>query len=401
MLETTVQTGLDRLLQDPTPLKGRRWGLLSHHAAVTADLVPAHVALREAGGDAVALLAPEHGYYGVEQDMVPAEGGEDPLTGLPIHSLYGSSADSLVPDPSIFRDLDLLLIDLQDVGTRYYTYAATAVWTAEVAADAGCKVLVLDRPNPLGGEVVEGDLRGQGFESFVGAFEMPVRHGLTLAEVVLLEALRRGFHHAVEAVRMEGWRRWMLWPQTDRPWIAPSPNMPSFEAAQVYPGTCLLETTQLSEGRGTTRVFQWAGAPGADPGALVEHLHGRGLPGVRFLPLRFRPQYQKHAGEVCSGVEIVVTDPEDFAAYRTGIEILAAFRTLAPDAFAWREDAYEFVDDQPAIDLLTGGTAVREALDGEDDPYPALEHMFSSWEADEIRFREERRIVLLYPEHGV
>lgn len=400
MLETTVQTGLDRLLEDLTPLKGRRWGLLSHHAAVTSDFRPGHVALQQAGEAPVVLLAPEHGYYGVEQDMVPAEGGEDPMTGIPIRSLYGESSDSLVPDPSIFRDLDLFVIDLQDVGTRYYTYAATAVWSAEVAADAGCKVMVLDRPNPLGGDGVEGSLRGKDLESFVSAFSMPVRHGLTLAELVNLEALRRGFHHAVESMRMEGWRRWMSWPQTERPWIAPSPNMPSFETAVVYPGACLLEATELSEGRGTTRPFLWSGAPGVDAGALVEHLNGRNLPGVRFLPIQFRPQFQKHAGEVCSGVETVVTDPEDFEALRTGVELLAAYRITAPEAFAWREAPYEFVDDTPAIDLLTGSSAVREALDADDeDPLPALEHFASSWESDEIAFREERRIVLLYPEH--
>jgi uncharacterized protein YbbC (DUF1343 family) len=390
-----IATGLDRLLDAPQPLAGRRWALLAHAAAVTADLVPAHLALARSGVPPAVLFAPEHGYYGVEQDMVPAAGGRDPLTGLPIRSLYGDSEASLRPSPEAFEGLDLLVVDLQDVGARYYTYAATAVWAAEGALAAGCEVWVLDRPNPLGGEAVEGNLPREGFESFVGAFRLPVRHGLTLGELVLLEARRRGWpEQALEIWPVRGWRRSRLWPEAGRPWIAPSPNLPAFSTALLYPGACLVEATGLSEGRGTTRPFHWVGAPGVDAGAVTDLLTARRLPGVRFVPVYFRPQFQKHRGEVCAGVETVVTDRRAFRPYRTGIELLAAFREAAPAVFAWREAAYEFVADRPALDLLTGGEACRRALESG----RGLTDWIASWAADEETFREERRGVLLYPE---
>jgi uncharacterized protein YbbC (DUF1343 family) len=394
-----LDNGLDRLLEDDhrlARLGEARWGLLAHHAAVTRDLVPIHLALAEEAGLPTVLFGPEHGYSGVEQDMVAAEDATDPLTGVPIRSLYGDSEDSLVPEPAAFDGLDLLLVDLQDVGARYYTYAATAVWAAEVAAGAGCPVWVLDRPNPLGGEKIEGGLIRPGFESFVSAFSVPARHGMTLAELVLLEARRRGFEDAVEVVPMEGWSRAMEWPETGRPWIAPSPNMPGYETAQVYPGSCLVEATEISEGRGTTRPFLWNGAPGVDPRALVERLEGARLDGVGFLPLLFRPQFQKHAGEVCAGIEMVVTDRDTFRPYRAGIELLRAFRDVAPEAFVWREKPYEFIEDVPAIDLLTGDERFREALEAGDDA--AVEAWIDSWAEEEAAFREERRPVLLYPE---
>ena len=208
----TVRTGLDLLLADPQRLAGRRWALLAHHAAVTADLAPAHLALAAAAGPPAVLFGPEHGYFAVEQDMVGAADQVDPLAGIPIRSLYGDSEDSLVPRPEAFAGLDLLVVDLQDVGARYYTYAATAVWAAEVAARAGVPTLVLDRPNPLGGEVIEGAPVGEGehLVSFVSAFRIPARHGLTLGELVRLEARRRGFEDAVEILPMTGWRRSML-----------------------------------------------------------------------------------------------------------------------------------------------------------------------------------------------
>jgi uncharacterized protein YbbC (DUF1343 family) len=394
-----IATGLDRLLADPTPLAGRRYGLLAHQAAVTADLAPGHLALAAAGAPPRRLFGPEHGFYGVEQDMVPAASGRDPLTGLPIRSLYGDSAASLVPAAAAFDGLDLLVVDLQDVGARYYTFAATAVWAARVAAGCGCEVLVLDRPNPLGGELVEGNLPEPGLESFVGAFPHPVCHGLTLGELVLLEARRQGFDEAVRVLPMSGWRRALRWPRTGRPWIAPSPNMPAYETARVYPGGCLVEATTLSEGRGTARPFLWLGAPGVDPAALAVELHRRELPGVRFLPHFFKPHYQKHAGQVCGGVEVVVTDEGIFRPYRTGLELLFALRRAAPEAFSWRSTPYEFVGDRPAIDLLTGTRRVREALAGP-DPDGGLAAFVAAWGDDEERFRQERRGVLLYPEEG-
>lgn len=388
-------TGLDRLLADPQRLQGRRYGLLAHGASVTRDIRPAHRALAAStAGPPAALFGPEHGYYGIEQDMIAAASETDPWTGAPIVSLYGESEDSLRPCPCAFAGLDLLVIDLQDVGSRYYTYAATAVWAAEAALAGGCEVWVLDRPNPLGGEVVEGNLLAPDYESFVGAFHMPVRHGLTLGELVRLEGRRRGWGDGWTIWKMEGWHRGMSWAETGLPWIAPSPNMPTLATALVYPGGCLVEATELSEGRGTTRPFQLTGAPGIDPVRLADALAALGLPGVTFLPTYFRPQFQKHRGQACGGVELMVTDPAAFRSYRTGVELLMTIHRLFPEAFAWREAPYEFVADRPAIDLLTGGPEFREALEKGQD----LTGWITAWAADEQAFRDERREILLYPE---
>ena len=388
-------TGLDRLLADPQRLQGRRYGLLAHGASVTRDIRPAHRALAaSAAGPPAALFGPEHGYYGIEQDMVAATSETDPWTGAPIVSLYGESEDSLRPCPCAFAELDLLVIDLQDVGSRYYTSAATAVWAVEAALAGGCEVWVLDRPNPLGGEVVEGNLLTPDYESFVGAFHLPVRHGLTLGELVRLEGRRRGWGEGWTIWKMEGWQRGMSWAETGLPWIAPSPNMPTLATAVVYPGGCLVEATELSEGRGTTRPFQLTGAPGIDPVRLADTLAALGLPGVAFLPTYFRPQFQKHRGQACGGVELMVTDPAAFRSYRTGVELLATIHRLFPEIFAWREAPYEFVADRPAIDLLTGGREFRAALESGQD----LTGWIATWATDEQAFRDERREILLYPE---
>ena len=396
----SVATGLDRLLADPARLAGRRYGILAHGASISRDGRPIHLALAASpAGPPRALFGPEHGYYGIEQDMIAAEGGSDPWTGAPTLSLYGDSEQTLRPHPSAFEGLDVLLIDLQDVGSRYYTYAATGIWAAEAAMAAGCEVWVLDRPNPLGGERIEGNLLGAGYESFVGAFHLPVRHGLTLGELFRLEAARRswsGTRAYFSIWYMEGWRRGMTWEETGLPWIAPSPNIPTTTTTRVYPGGCLVEATGLSEGRGTTRPFQLTGAPFIDPKRLAEEMNGRGLAGVTFVPNYFRPQFQKHKGEVCGGIELLVTDPQSFESYRAGVELLAAVRRLWPEDFAWRQAPYEFVSDRPAIDLLTGGPDCRKAIESGE----GLEDWVATWKRDEEAFREERREILLYPEEG-
>jgi uncharacterized protein YbbC (DUF1343 family) len=390
---TRTATGLDRLVAQAEILAGRRYGLLAHGASITRDGRPIHLAFAaSAAGIPQALFGPEHGYYGIEQDMIPAAGGLDPWTGAPTLSLYGEAAGSLVPSPEVFAGLDLLIVDLQDIGSRYYTYAATGVWAAEAALAAGCEVWVLDRPNPLGGESVEGNLPHPGFESFVGAFHLPVRHGLTLGELVRLEAARRSWSGSWRVWEMEGWRRDMSWEETGLPWIAPSPNMPTTATALVYPGGCLVEATGLSEGRGTTRPFQLVGAPGLDPKALAEALAALRLPGVTFVPTYFRPQFQKHGGEICGGVEQLVTDPRTFPSYRTGVELLDVVRRLAPEVFAWRSAPYEFVADRPAIDLLTGGTECRVAIESG----AGVADWLATWDADERAFRAEREEILLY-----
>lgn len=392
-----IRTGLDRLLESPEALRGRRYGLLSHSAARTADLWPIHLALIRGGVSMPTLLfGPEHGFYGVEQDMIPSVDEIDPWTGLATLSLYGDSDASLRPAPESLQGLDLLVIDLQDVGTRFYTYAATAVWAAQLALEQGLEVWILDRPNPLGGREVEGNLRSDDLVSFVGALRVPPRHGLTLGELMRLEERRGRLAGECRIWQIEGWHRGMLWRDVDRPWVAPSPNIPSAEIAFLYPGLCLVEGTELSEGRGTTRPFQLVGAPGIDAPGLADELNGRDLPGVEFVPTFFRPQFHKHSGEVCSGVEIRVTDFSGLRPYRCGVELLAAVQRVAPEALIWRRETYEFVADRPAIDLLSGDTILRESLEAGRDPVSWI----ASWTDDEARFRRECSEILLYPEAG-
>ncbi len=391
-----ILSGLDRLLDDAGCLRRRRYALLCHQASLSRDGVHAHLALA-ATEPAAALLAPEHGFYGVEQDMVAAANERDPWTGVPVISLYGEDVSSLRPRPDVFDGCDLLVIDLQDVGARYYTFAASAVWAAEVALAAGCEVWILDRPNPLGGRDVEGNLLDLDFTSFVGAFRMPQRHGLTLAEIVLLEAGRRRWDTASLTVfKVDGWRREQTWRDTGWPWTAPSPNMPTPETAAIYPGLCLFEATTVSEGRGTTRPFHLLGSPGADAPALAGRCRARleaaGLNGLSVVPAMFRPQFQKHAGAVCAGVELRVVDSDALRPVRVGFELLLAFRDVLGPAFAWRREPYEFVADRPAVDLLAGTDRFRLGLDAAG----ALGAWYASWRDDEDEFRAERESVLLY-----
>ena len=390
-----IQTGLDRLLERGECLNGRSYGLATHAAAVSAELLPAHLALRRAGAHRPQrLFGPEHGLYAVEQDMVAAAGGTDPWSGAPVVSLYGDAESTLRPDVSLFSDLDLLIVDFQDVGSRYYTYAATAVWAAAAALGAGCEVWVLDRPNPLNGEEVEGNLPRPGYESFVGAFPTPVRHGLTLGELTAMMTAAAGVDAAgLRVWEMVGWRREMDWPDTERPWIAPSPNMPAPATAEIYPGACLLEATTVSEGRGTTQPFELFGSPTLDSLRLADDLNERELPGCRFVPTFFKPQFQKHAGLTCGGARWIVDDIAQLRPYRTGVEIIAALHRQDPE-FGWRREPYEFVADRPAIDLLTGDDVLRRALDGE---AAELETWLDSWAKDEATFRAERAPYLLYP----
>ncbi len=391
-----IRTGLDRLLDEPRALAGRHYAILAHGASVSADLVPIHLALTRLQAERPKfLLGPEHGYYGVEQDMIPSANESDPWTGLPVVSLYGDSIDTLRPDRAIFEDIDLLVIDLQDVGSRYYTYAATAVWSAEAALAAGCEVWVLDRPNPLGGVEIEGNRRRQGYESFIGAFEIPVRHGLTVGELVRRELARGGEPPSgLRVWELEGWSREMTWRDWRRSWVAPSPNIPTGSTTEVFPGGCLVEATEVSEGRGTTRPFELLGAPFCEPTALADRLNELALPGCCFLPTYFKPQFQKHSGQVCGGIQWAVTEPDTHRPYRTGVEIVRLLCELGGDDFEWRRAAYEFESDRPAIDLLSGDNQLRRALEGRGD----LEAWLSTWDEDEAEFRRQRRAYLLYPE---
>ena len=346
------------------PLAGRRVGLVANPTAVTRGLAHAADLLHAAPGVRLAaLFGPEHGVRGDAQYMAAVGGERDARTGLPVHSLYGEARESLRPSRELLERLDVLAFDVQDVGARYYTYQATMMLCMEAAAEAGKAFVVLDRPNPIGGVLVEGPALRPGFESFCGLHDVAVRHGMTVGELALLFHEERKLDIDLEVVTCRGWTREVPFRQTGLPWVLPSPNMPTPETALVYPGTCLLEGTNLSEGRGTTRPFELLGAPWLDGHRLAEDLAREKLPGVGFRPASFVPTWDKHAGARCHGVEIVVQDPSAFRPFRTGIAAVVHARAQDPTRFAWRTEPYEFTRDVPAFDLLCGSAREREAIE--------------------------------------
>ena len=361
-----MRTGLEILAARRfRPLRGRTVGLVCNPTAVDRRLAhAADLVARAPGARLAALFGPEHGVRGDAQYMAAVEGERDPRTGVPVHSLYGRTAASLRPTPEALQGLDTLVFDVQDVGARYYTYQATMLLCMEAAAAARIGFVVLDRPNPIGGAAVEGPRLRPGFESFCGLHDLAVRHGLTVGELALLFRAERGLDLDLEVVACEGWRRGTLFRETGLPWVIPSPNMPTPETALVYPGTCLLEGTNLSEGRGTTRPFEWMGAPWLDGARLADDLARERLPGVRFRPASFVPTWDKHAGVRCHGVELFVTDARAFRPFRTGLACVVHARRQDPVRFAWRREPYEFVEDVPAFDLLCGSAREREAIEG-------------------------------------
>ena len=397
-----VQTGLDVLLCDPTAvLRGRRVGMLCHPASVDRRLVHAVDALTSARIKLIRLFGPEHGVRGEAQDMVGLAGEQDPRTGLPVISLYGESPASLAPSAEALADLDVLVVDLQDVGSRYYTFIWTMALCMQSAAQAGVAIVVLDRPNPIGGVAIEGGNVDAGAESFVGLGSIPVRHGLTIGEVAHLvrggipwggERFARPLDCDLQVVAMRGWKRDLYFDMTGLPWIMPSPNMPTMDTALAYPGLCLLEGTNLSEGRGTTRPFEIFGAPFLDGYRLAEQLEACALPGVSFRPLSFRPTFHKFAGQVCQGVQVHVQERTTFRPYLTGVAILRALRALAGEAFQWRTEKYEFISHRPAIDLLTGGDTIRLGVDAG----ASLADLRATWQDAENAFEDRRRPYLMY-----
>jgi uncharacterized protein YbbC (DUF1343 family) len=347
------------------PLGGRAVGLVCNPTAVTRGLVHAADLLHAAPGVRLAaLFGPEHGVRGDAQYMAAVGGERDPRTGVPAHSLYGETRESLRPRPEQLAGLDLLVFDVQDVGARYYTYQATMMLCMEAAAAAKLGFVVLDRPNPLGGVLVEGPRLRPGFESFCGLHDLAVRHGMTVGELALLFKEERGLALELEVVPCQGWRRSAAFRETGLPWVFPSPNMPTPETALVYPGMCLLEGTNLSEGRGTTRPFELFGAPWLDGHRLAADLARERLPGVRFRPASFVPTWDKHAGVRCHGVELHVGDARRFRPFRTGLAAVLHARRQDPGRFAWRTEPYEFVSGVLAFDLLCGSSREREAIEG-------------------------------------
>lgn len=390
-MPTTVLTGLDVLVHSRRALlRGRRVGLLAHQASIDRTLAHAATVLADVrGARLVRLLAPEHGLWGAVQDHALVRHARDPVTALPVVSLYGAHRE---PTPAMLRGLDVLVVDLQDVGSRYYTFVWTMALAMRACGRADVPVVVLDRPNPLGGAVVEGNVPDPAFASFVGLHPLPARHGLTIAEIARHLVRDQGIACRLTVVPMRGWRRAMLWEDADVPWVAPSPNMPTPDTARVYPGGCLIEGTNLSEGRGTTRPFEWVGAPYLDAHEYAGVLEDLRLPGVRFRPVRFVPTFHKWAGRLCGGVQLHVTDRERFKPFLTGLSLVVGARRLAPRWFAWRRPPYEFERRRLPIDILLGTDVIRRALE-RGRPLAELER---GWRPALARWRRRVGPSLLY-----
>jgi len=356
-----MRTGLDVIIsRQGGSLRGRKLGLLFHSASFSARCRQTPAELTALGLDLKCLFGPQHGVHGETQDnMIEWEGTRDRTTGLPLYSLYGKSRK---PAPAALAGIDALVIDLQDVGTRFYTYIWTMLLCMEACAQLGKKVVILDRPNPIGGLEAEGPVLEDGFRSFVGMAPIPLRHSLTMGELALYLADRGGIEKP-EVILMEGWNRRDYFEATGLEWGLPSPNMPSPRTALVYPGMGLLEGTNISEGRGTTRPFEIAGAPYIEAERLAGALAAAGAPGAVFRPLCFQPTFDKWQGALCGGVQLHVTDKAVFKPCLAAVTLISAVRRLWPDKFGWRRPPFEYEEKLPPFDILSGTDALRKSIE--------------------------------------
>ncbi len=387
-----IKLGLEVLLDEKIELlRGARVGLICNPTTVNhqwqhaADLLHAHPAI-----NLTTLFGPQHGIRGETQDnMIEWEGFRDRCTGVMAHSLYGPTRQ---PTEEMLRDVDVLIFDVQDVGTRVYTFIYTMALAMQACREFGKKVIVLDRPNPIGGTQIEGSLLEHGHESFVGLFPIPMRHGMTVAELARLFNQDFGIGGELEVVPMQGYQRDWYFDETDAPWIIPSPNLPTVDGTIVYPGTVYLEGTMVSEGRGTTRPFELIGAPYADAYEVAEYLNHLRLPGVHFRPHSFLPTFQKHAGQICHGVQIHVQSRRDYKPVRTGIAIIQAYYELYPQDFHWKEPPYEYELERFPFDVIAGTKKLRAQI----EEHLPLEQIAAGWRTDEAAFATQRQAVLLY-----
>ena len=358
-----VLTGLDILVAENFKrFSGLKVGILAHPASVDSKLVHILDRFLEHGIQVKHLFGAEHGFWGNAQYMESVDNSLDAKTGIPITSLYGQTRDTLLLKPESLAGLDILVCDLQDIGCRYYTFAYTIAFAMKACAQAGIKCMVLDRPNPLGGVQKEGNLVEPGFLSFVGEYPLQNRHGMTLGELAQFFKKHDQINCDLEIIETQNWSREQYFDQTGLPWVLPSPNMPTPDTALVYPGACLFEGTNLSEGRGTTRPFELAGAAYIqDPDKFVGFVESCDLPGVKLRPCWFTPLWDKHTNKLCGGLQIHVTNRSTFLPVKTGMAIIWAAKQFT--GFDWRTEPYEFVSDRLAIDLLFGTDKPRLALD--------------------------------------
>lgn len=382
----TIETGLDRFIAAPPALvTSTRIGLLTNPSGVDRHLRSAIDWLTELPAISItALYGPEHGVRGEAQAGEQIEGDTDARSGLPIYSLYG---ESRMPTAEMLGPIDVMVIDLQDIGVRFTTYISTVAHVLYACAEYDKQVVVLDRPNPLTGVHVAGNVLDPTFESFVGIHPIPILHGLTIGEFARLWARDRSLPPP-HVVSMAGWQRTMWFDQTGLPWIPPSPNLPTLDSAMVFPGTCLLEGTNVSEGRGTTRPFEYIGAPWIDPDVFARSLTDLRLAGVSFRPIYFVPMFSKHAGERCGGVHIHVHERDAFDAVAFGPRLLSMLRRRYPDDFTWLAAN----DGEHFIDRLSGGDALRKTIDGN----RSIERLLARWADEAMAFAAGREDILLY-----
>ncbi len=397
----TVLSGLEVLrAHHYAPLAGQRVGLMTNPSAVDRALTSAYRLLSSAPEVSLkALFGPEHGFAGAAPDAEHIASAVDPHTGLPVYSLYGQH---LRPTPAMLNEIDVLVCDIQDIGVRYYTYTWTVSHILEAAGEHGVRVMILDRPNPLGGKVIDGPPLEEAMTSFVGRFPVPVRHGMTLGELAqMINAQWNSARADLTVIPCEGWRRDMLWPQTGLPWVPPSPNMPRLETLWHYPGACLVEGTQLSEGRGTALPFEVVGAPWIDALAVADRLNGEpwaGAMGARFRPHTFQPFHSKWAGQTCHGVQVYITDVERWRPIEVWLGVIVTIRAMYPDRFAWLP-AHPDTGTQH-FDRLIGAEWVREHIeDGVAAGQPVsaiLSALTAGWAEANRAFAQERQPFLLY-----
>lgn len=390
-MASRIKTGLDRLLTEFIHLiEGRRVGLVAHPASVNRELHHAvDLLARDDRFNLTAVFGPQHGARGETQDnMIEWEGYRDPRYGIPVHSLYGETRK---PTPRMMEDVEVLVIDLQDVGARYYTFVYTMALAMQSCAELDRTAVVLDRPNPIGGRL-EGPVLDPEFASFVGLYPLPIRHGMTSGELAQYFNQAHGIGCRLEIVPMDGWSHALDFDDTGLPFVPPSPNIPRFETTLVYPGLCLLEGTNVSEGRGTTLPFEISGAPWVDPDHLVERLDRLQLPGVRFRPLYFQPTFHKWANHLNGGVQIYVEDRSQFKPFLTGLALVQQYRELGPGLFEWKSPPYEYEYHLLPFDILCGTDQIRIGLEAE----WSLEELERSWQESLEAFRVVRREHLLY-----
>ena len=391
-----MRTGLETLLSDGNRLerlRHQRVGVLAHAASVTQTGEHIIFALRKESIDPARIFAPEHGLWGAAQDMEGVDHGYDEIVERDIVSLYGHCRESLKPEDSVLDNLDAVIIDVQDVGARYYTFAYTALFLAQAALTRGLEVIVIDRPNPINAETIEGNLIDPAYHSFVGMRSSMTRHGMTIGEMLTMWCTTENTPNLqnLYVSRMADYDRRQYYDETGCYWAMPSPNMPNIETAIIYPGMCLIEGTTLSEGRGTTRPFEIFGAPWVRANEVLSALNMLSLPGVSFRPLDFKPMFQKHAHKVCHGLEMHVTDRQTFRPVLTGIAIVGVMHALHEE-FAWRTETYEFENDRLAIDLLFGNDRIRKAIEHQENPYRIVER----FEAETESWRAQRADFLSY-----